>query len=123
MWDYSSLFMKGFGFHVGLKIGFKGDGVDEIGIIEAIDEAKIPNWKEYQLQIGKEVVVVDPRYFRPTEVDLLVGDPSKAKSVLGWEPKYDLDSLIAEMIDSDLELFSRDQVLKKAGFSIKNEYE
>lgn len=109
--------------YVGLKIGFKGDGVDEIGIIEAIDEAKIPNWKEYQLQIGKEVVVVDPRYFRPTEVDLLVGDPSKAKSVLGWQPKYDLDSLIAEMVDSDLELFSRDQVLKKAGFSIKNEYE
>lgn len=109
--------------YIGIKIGFKGQGIDEIGVIEDIDESKLPDWRALSLKQGQEVVCVDPRYFRPTEVELLVGNPSKAKSVLGWEPKYDLDSLIAEMIDCDLELFSRDQVLKNAGFSIKNEYE
>jgi GDPmannose 4,6-dehydratase len=65
---------------------------------------------------------VDSRYYRPTEVDLLIGDPSKAKEKLGWQHKYDLNALCKEMVLADIELFKRDQVLKNAGFGIKKEY-
>ena len=65
------------------------------------------NNKSYQVEIGKEVLSIDPNYYRPTEVDFLVGDPSKAKNKLGWVPEYDLLSLVKEMIESDLELFRK----------------
>ncbi len=85
---------------VGIELGFKGNGENEVGFVVSCSGA-------YQLEKDKIVVKVDPKYFRPTEVDLLLGDPSKAKSMLGWEPKYDLKSLVKEMMTSDLALFSK----------------
>jgi GDPmannose 4,6-dehydratase len=69
------------------------------------------------------VVAVDPKYYRPTEVDLLIGDPSRAMNKLGWKPKYDLPALVAEMVGADLELFRREKLLKDSGYSIRNQYE
>jgi len=85
---------------LGIKLEFKGQEENEVGIIAITNEM-------YNLEKGKEVVKVDPKYFRPTEVDLLIGNPSKAKSKLGWEPKYNLSQLVTEMVNSDLELFKR----------------
>ena len=86
---------------VGIAIEFKGTGVDEKAFVVSCSD---PN---YQLEIGKEVLSVDPSYFRPTEVDLLIGDPSKAKKKLGWVPEHDLASLVKDMMQSDLELFKK----------------
>ncbi len=102
---------------IGVELEFKGEGVNEVGIVSSSSNP------EYALQVGSEVVAVDPQYFRPTEVDLLIGDPSKAKAKLGWEPSYDLQALCSEMVAADLDLFKRDQVLKEAGFEIRNEFE
>jgi GDPmannose 4,6-dehydratase len=66
---------------------------------------------------------IDPRYYRPTEVELLIGDPTKSKTKLGWKPKYTLDMLIEEMALSDLRLFQKDQLLKKEGFNVLNYFE
>jgi GDPmannose 4,6-dehydratase len=70
------------------------------------------------LKPGDELVLIDPRYFRPTEVDLLLGDPTKAKTKLGWQPKYDVNALIKEMVDSDLQLMRQDSHLKQGGFKV-----
>ena len=70
---------------------------------------------DYQLPIGKEVLSIDPRYFRPTEVDLLIGDPTKSKEKLGWKPSYTLETLVQEMVRSDIEIAQRDQYLKQGG--------
>ncbi len=102
---------------IGIELEFKGEGVDEVGVVVSSSNPK------YQLEIGKEVVSVDPKYFRPTEVELLIGDPTKSKTRLGWKPKYDLQMLCSEMVKADIELFRRDELLKKAGFKIKNEFE
>ena len=102
---------------VGIELVFKGEGADEVGYVSHCHNP------QYQLEIGIPVVSVDPNYFRPTEVDLLIGDASKAKAKLGWKPKYTLDMLIEEMIASDLELFTKDKILLEKGFDIKNEYE
>ena len=102
---------------LGVELEFRGTGVDEIGVVAAI------NNPDYAFEVGQEVVNVDPRYFRPAEVELLIGDPAKAKAELGWEPKYDLQALCSEMVQADLDLFRRDQLLKKAGFDVKNEFE
>ena len=75
------------------------------------------------LPVGKQVVAVDPRYFRPAEVELLIGSPQKAKDELGWEPKYDLAALCKEMVEADLDLFKQDQLLQNAGFAVRNEFE
>jgi GDPmannose 4,6-dehydratase len=91
--------------------------VDEKAIIAAC------NNPEYQLEIGKEVLSVDPRYFRPTEVDLLIGDPSKAKAKLGWEPKYDLPALVKDMVWSDIKLMKKEQYLKEGGYQTLNYFE
>jgi len=69
------------------------------------------------------VVAVDEKYFRPTEVDLLIGDPTKAKTKLGWSPKYDLDALVKEMVAADITLFKREKLLKESGYQIMNQYE
>jgi GDPmannose 4,6-dehydratase len=84
---------------VGVEIDFKGDGVEEKGFVVACTN---PN---YQVALGKEVVAVDPKYFRPTEVELLIGDPAKSKTKLGWEPKYDLPALVRDMMQADIKLF------------------
>jgi GDPmannose 4,6-dehydratase len=102
---------------VGIEVEFKGKEEKEVGVVAA---CKNP---EYQLPIGKEIVAVDPRYYRPTEVDLLVGDPTKANTKLGWKPKYDLAMLVEEMVAADIELFKREKLLKDSGYSIMNEFE
>ena len=84
---------------VGIEVEFSGEGVDEIGRVKACHD---PN---YQVEIGKEVVAIDPKYFRPTEVELLIGDPTKSKTKLGWIPKYDLPALVKDMMEGDMALF------------------
>jgi GDPmannose 4,6-dehydratase len=102
---------------VEIDVAFKGEGVDEIGYIVACHNPK------FQLEIGKEVVAVDPIYFRPTEVDLLIGDPTKSKTKLGWEPKYNLKALVEDMMAADLKLFEKDVYLKEGGHKILNYHE
>jgi GDPmannose 4,6-dehydratase len=102
---------------IGIELEFKGEGVDEIGVVASSENP------DYNVEIGKEIVGVNPRYFRPTEVELLIGDPTKAKTQLGWEPRYDLQGLVSEMVQEDLKLFKKDQLLKEAGFDVKNEFE
>ena len=77
----------------------------------------------YQLEIGKQVVSVDPTYFRPSEVDTLIGDASKAKNKLGWVPKYDLGHLVKDMMRSDITLMKKDQYLKDGGYATLNYFE
>jgi GDPmannose 4,6-dehydratase len=102
---------------VGIELEFKGVGINEKGYV------KVCNNPKYQLEIGKEVLAVDPKYFRPTEVDLLIGDPTKAKTKLGWELKYDLQSLVKDMMESDLNLMTKDQYLKDGGYKTLNYFE
>jgi len=97
---------------VGIEVAFKGKGVDEKAFVTAC------NHKDFQVAIGKEVLSVDPSYFRPTEVDLLIGDPSKAKNKLGWVPEHDLTSLVKDMMKGDISLMKKDVVLLKAGHEI-----
>lgn len=101
----------------GVEVEFKGTGVDEKGVVKSV-AAGIN-----ALQPGQEVVAIDARYFRPTEVDLLIGDPSKAQQKLGWQPKYDLAALVKDMVTADLEFFRKEKLLKEAGFKIFNQYE
>lgn len=107
---------------IGIELNFEGEGVAERGIISAIDTALLPDAKT-SLTPGQEMIAVDPRYFRPTEVDLLIGNPEKANRQLGWKPRYDLQMLCDEMVKADIEKFRRDELLKRAGFEVKNEYE
>ncbi len=86
---------------VGIELTFTGNGVAEKGIVAAC------NNPAYQLSVGKEVLAVDPEYFRPTEVDLLIGDASKARAKLGWQPKYDLAGLVKEMVEEDVKLVKK----------------
>lgn len=97
---------------LGIVIEFKGKGVDEVGVV-----SKLTN-TEAKVKVGDTVMRIDPKYFRPTEVELLIGDPTKAKSELKWELKYDLDALVDDMISSDLQLFKRDHYLKEGGHKI-----
>ena len=99
---------------VGIELEFKGKEDQEIAVVKACKNS------EYQLEIGKEVVAVDKKYYRPTEVDLLIGDPTKAQEKLGWKPKYDLSKLVKEMMAADIDLFSREKFLKSAGYYVKN---
>ncbi len=101
----------------GIELEFKGTGIEEKAYIASCSNP------EYQVQIGKEVVAVDPRYFRPTEVDLLIGDASKAKNKLGWTPKYDLAYLVKDMMQSDLHLMKKDAYLKEGGYTTLNYFE
>ncbi|WP_456380288.1 GDP-mannose 4,6-dehydratase [Hydrogenimonas sp.] len=116
---------------MGVKIAFEGEGVDEKGFVAGIDEERLAaklkdagvenleNAIEKVKKLQDKVVVeVDPAYFRPTEVDLLIGDPSKAKEKLGWEPKYTLQELISEMVENDLNINYKALVLKECGFEV-----
>ncbi|OQP50837.1 GDP-mannose 4,6-dehydratase [Niastella yeongjuensis] len=102
---------------VGIELEFKGNAENEVGIVKACNNA------EFQLEIGKEVIAVDKRYYRPTEVDLLIGDPTKAQTQLGWKPKYDLPALVEEMVANDVELFKKEQLLKESGYYVRNQFE
>ena len=133
---------------VGIELEFKGTGVNEKAIIKSIDQKKYHNviasearqsqpttqhnsttarlqdrTTHKQPTIGKEVLSVDPKYFRPTEVDLLIGDPTKAKTKLGWECKYDLPMLVKDMMQSDITLMKKDQYLKDGGYTTLNYFE
>lgn len=101
---------------VGIELAFRGKDEQEEGCVISVS-------KDYPIEIGKVVVRVDTRYYRPTEVDLLIGDAGKAKEKLGWQPKYTLAEMIKEMVAADIELFRREQHLKESGFTIKNEFE
>jgi GDPmannose 4,6-dehydratase len=105
-------------FETGIDITFSGKGANEKGIISAIHSDAYTH-----LKIGQEVVAVDANYFRPTEVDLLIGDPSKSNKLLGWKPTYDLPALVKEMVAADMELFQKEKMLEEAGFQIKRELE
>lgn len=91
---------------VGVELNFEGEGVDEKGIVVSSSNP------EYAFEIGQVVVQIDPAYFRPTEVDLLIGDNTKAKTKLGWNPKYTLDMLVKEMMEADLVIFKKEKYLK-----------
>jgi GDPmannose 4,6-dehydratase len=115
---------------VGMTVEFKNKGVKEEGILTSIDkgvyeQATGLKYTETNVDklIGSTIVKVDPRYFRPTEVDLLIGDATKAKQKLNWKPKYNLDMLIHEMVKSDILLFKKDLDLIKAGHSVLNQEE
>lgn len=97
---------------LGITLQFLGKGLNEKAVVLKSENS------EFLVKEGQEVVKIDSKYFRPTEVELLIGDPTKAQSKLGWKPKYNLDSLIKEMVASDLELFKRDHYLKKGGHKI-----
>lgn len=108
---------------VGVAIEFKGEGLKEVGIVSKITPNEICPDITKKLKINDTLVHVDPQYFRPTEVELLIGDPTKANTKLNWKPKYSLDDLINEMIISDMKLMQKDEYLKKGGFKILNYFE
>ncbi len=103
--------------HIGVEIEFKGEGVDEKGYVVSCSNA------EYNLEAGACVVEVDPRYFRPTEVELLIGDPTKAKEKLSWEPEYDLKGLVEDMMDGDIKAMKKDKYLQDGGYQTLNYFE
>jgi GDPmannose 4,6-dehydratase len=102
---------------VGIELEFSGSEEKEAAVVVSCSNP------EYFVEPGKEVVAVDPRYYRPTEVDLLIGDPSKSQTKLGWKPKYDLPMLVDEMVSSDVDLFKKEKLLQESGFTIKNQFE
>ncbi|MDH8701229.1 GDPmannose 4,6-dehydratase [Dysgonomonadaceae bacterium PH5-43] len=114
---------------IGIVVDFKGEGVNEIGEITAIDESVFVSkvGKEYleaiSKRIGEAVVKVDPKYFRPTEVELLIGDATKARTKLSWEPKYTLDTLIEDMMNNDVKEMKKEAYLKDGGYRIMNYFE
>jgi len=98
---------------VGIEIEFRGEGVNEKGYVASCSNPA------YQIEVGKQVIAVDPQYFRPTEVDLLIGDPTKSKTKLGWVPKYDLAGLVKEMMASDLLYVQREKMLKEVRSAVR----
>ncbi|MDC0635459.1 GDP-mannose 4,6-dehydratase [Flavobacteriaceae bacterium] len=102
---------------VGIELEFSGVGVNEKATVSKC------NNREFQLEIGKEVLLIDPSYFRPTEVDLLIGDPTKAKEKLGWVPEHDLESLVQDMMQSDVKLMQEQQYLNRGGYSSNINFE
>ena len=111
--------------YCGIHLHFSGEGVNEKGIIEKIDKQRAEELglDLSHLQIGQVVVSVDPRYFRPTEVDLLLGDPSKAERELGWKREFNLQNLVDDMMAADLKLMTKDVYLKQGGYKIMRYYE
>lgn len=110
---------------LGIEVEFSGRDEHERGVIIDVDELKAESLKLKleNLKPGKTIVKVDPKYYRPTEVDLLIGDPTKSNTKLGWKPKYDLNDLIKEMVLSDLHLMKKDEYLKDGGFNTLNYFE
>ena len=102
---------------VGIELEFKGKGIEEKAFVSSCHH------EEYQLEIGKEILSIDSSYFRPTEVDLLIGDPTKAKEELGWKPEIELKDLVEDMMSSDIKLFKKDIDLMKAGHNVLTQAE
>lgn len=103
--------------YVGVEIEFEGTGVEEKAFVKACNNV------DFQIEIGKEVLAVNPRYFRPTEVELLIGDATKANTKLGWTPEYDLQDLVNDMMQSDIKIMQKDHHLEGAGYQTMNYYE
>lgn len=106
---------------IGFNLRFEGEGVEEVGVLDSVDfeiTEKLFERVRYSVKVGDVLVKVNPMYFRPTEVDLLIGDPTKAQQQLNWKPKYDLEALVSEMVISDLALFKKDIDLIDAGHTI-----
>ncbi len=103
---------------VGVELSFSGEGVNEVGVI-----SKITNNGSHGMKLGQAVVKVDPRYYRPTEVDLLIGDATKAKTKLNWVPQYTLAEMVKEMVAADIIVFKKEQLLQNNGFTIEKEHE
>lgn len=110
---------------LGIEVEFSGKAEAEKGVIIDRDNERLKELglDPEKIKLGQTIVKVDPAYYRPTEVDLLIGDPSKANNKLGWKPKYDLEMLVNEMVLSDLKLMQREEYLKKGGFDILNYFE
>ncbi len=111
---------------IGISIEFRGENEGEIGFVVAIDEDKLKQlqvFEDCKLKIGQEVVAVDSRYFRPTEVELLIGDPTKSKTKLGWTPRFDLSMLITDMVTSDLKKMRTELFLNASGHDVIKQYE
>lgn len=111
---------------IGATIEFRGEGVDEVGVLSSIDEACFvatvgeEYLEGFRSKLGNELIAVDPAYFRPTEVDLLLGDPTKAMKTLGWKPEYSLADVVKDMVESDIRLMKRDTYLQAGGYTTKN---
>ena len=114
---------------IGVGVRFSGEGVAEVAVIDSIDEPLFTEkvgsayLEVFRKRIGEEVVGVDPLYFRPTEVDLLIGDASKARARLGWEPEYSLRDLVQDMVENDIKLMKKEAYLKEGGYKILNYFE
>ena len=114
---------------IGCTLSYKDKGMDETGILESIDKdiftQKVGEnyYKAFSQRIGDVLVAVDAKYFRPTEVDFLLGDARKAQEKLGWKPEYDLAALVSEMMESDMQLMKKDGFLKENGYTILNYFE
>lgn len=114
---------------VGVSVIFRGEGVDEIAIVDSVDENIFidnvgPEYiHDFKKRIGETVVGVDPCYFRPTEVDILIGDNTKACTKLGWKPEYDLQGLCKDMMTQDIMLMKKEEFLRKGGYKILNYFE
>ncbi|MFP4333611.1 MAG: GDP-mannose 4,6-dehydratase [Campylobacterales bacterium] len=111
--------------YCGIYLRFEGAGVDEKGVIDSVDEERVKSLglSTKHLTLNTAVVEVDSRYFRPTEVDLLLGDPSKAEKKLGWKREYNLQNLVDDMMESDLKLMTKDMYLKEGGYKIMSYFE
>ena len=110
---------------LGMRLVFKGTGIEEVGILDKINNVQFLDkvGTICPFSVGDILVKVDSNYFRPSETDTLTGDATKAKTKLNWEPKYNVQALVKEMVLADIDLFKRNQLLKQAGFKIKNEFE
>jgi GDPmannose 4,6-dehydratase len=104
---------------LGVRLRWEGEGVDEIGIVASLADAP----KDNAFSVGQVIVRVDARYFRPTEVETLLGDPSKAKEKLGWTPKITFAQMVTEMVDEDLEIARRDKMCQQSGFKVFSRHE
>jgi GDPmannose 4,6-dehydratase len=113
---------------VGIKLRFESERVDEKEIIDSINKAKFEDRtglsaSDFQLSSGEAIINVDSRYFRPTEVEVLIGDPTKSKEKLGWKPVYELQGLLKDMVQTDVKLFKKDLDLKAAGHKVLRQAE
>jgi len=103
---------------VGVELEFTGKGVDEIGVVKSVDPKLAPS-----LSVGDEIILVDPRYFRPAEVDALLGDATKAREEMGWQPEITVENMCAEMVASDVAIAKRNSLLKRHGFDVSTTHE
>jgi GDPmannose 4,6-dehydratase len=108
---------------LGINIRWEGEGVDEVGIVDGFSDKQLTDIGSNGIKEGQVIIRIDPRYFRPTEVESLLGDPSKAKKELGWEPKTTFEELVEEMVLADLEVAKRDALVEKHGFKSFNYHE